>query len=482
MASFCSKQSELDALVISQQIVMTGLNLHHACSKGIILQYSWNYWTIEQIKGRLFRMGQKKVVQWYIITTAGTFAMVQEDKMCRKIIPEFLFCGTIPDWIVGKCVQRLVAYEIARLKFGHPWNRFVWVISPPSDALEYKSRRMVRMGRMASAIAESVLAMDFESDRTRDLLRLLNVHLIRLLHWWGDDRALTAQGDKSRAAFDIQKIAQYAKHMGDYMVTKTNRPFWASQAKNPVNKTIYDGWMEQVQGITSPKPDTDPFEEEPDSSGPLAMPTEDEFAPVDPDAEVFGVPEEPMELPDKEGEDNIQEAFRSLFDDRGRDWELQPLRPDEPDEDEEYQPPAEDDFGGPEDGQEDAHARIRKATVTPAQDGEDTPAWFEMSEPEHDDDDHDRSGPSSALTMAFMDQVEAAIHARTLREQEYEQAQATMDLERVQAMEREMAEEMDLDEEEEHKAWVRQREAQRAAREADERERLAHREFRAGRK
>ena len=34
----------------------------------IILQYSWNYWTIEHIKGRLFRMGQKKVVQWHIIT------------------------------------------------------------------------------------------------------------------------------------------------------------------------------------------------------------------------------------------------------------------------------------------------------------------------------------------------------------------------------------------------------------------------------
>jgi len=203
VAEFNSPKSTRDVLVISQQLTVAGVNFHHECHKGIIMQYSWNYWTVEQVKGRLFRMGQKKLVQWYIITTAGTFAMVQEDKMCRKIIPEFLFCGTIGDFIVGRVVQRVVAYEIARLKFGHPWNRFVWAINPPADVLEYTGRRMVRMGRMASAIAESVLGMDFEAPDTPRQLRLLNVQLIRLLHWWGDGNPLTRGGNTTEATFDI---------------------------------------------------------------------------------------------------------------------------------------------------------------------------------------------------------------------------------------------------------------------------------------
>jgi hypothetical protein len=127
----------MDFLVINISLSMAGLNLHKACSRGILLQYAWNYWAILQALGRLKRMDQKEIVTWYIVMCSGTYSMVMEDKMCRKIVPEILFTGRIPAWVTTPNLKTVIAYNILRLKVCHPFNRFVWLINPPGNIDNY---------------------------------------------------------------------------------------------------------------------------------------------------------------------------------------------------------------------------------------------------------------------------------------------------------------------------------------------------------
>ncbi len=96
---FNAADNDLDVLIINQSLSMVGLNLHHQCHIGIMAQYLWNYWGLIQVWGRIARMGQSKLVTWYVLVTEGTYSMVMENKMCRKIVPEIVFSGRISSWI-----------------------------------------------------------------------------------------------------------------------------------------------------------------------------------------------------------------------------------------------------------------------------------------------------------------------------------------------------------------------------------------------
>ena len=56
-------------------------------------------------------MDQEKVVTWYVLVTEGTYSVVMEDKMCRRIVPEIVFSGRSSLWIKGEMIKRLIASE-----------------------------------------------------------------------------------------------------------------------------------------------------------------------------------------------------------------------------------------------------------------------------------------------------------------------------------------------------------------------------------
>ncbi|KAK4235237.1 hypothetical protein C8A03DRAFT_36921 [Achaetomium macrosporum] len=85
-------------------------------------------------------------VDWYVILCLGTYSAVLEDKMCRKMVPEILFTGRIPQWIDTPNLGMMVALEILRMKCSHPFNRFAWIINPPANIEDSASPIMERMG------------------------------------------------------------------------------------------------------------------------------------------------------------------------------------------------------------------------------------------------------------------------------------------------------------------------------------------------
>ncbi len=123
---------------------MAGLNLHHQCHIAIGMMYPHSYRQDFQMKGRISRMGQRVPPTWYTLVTEGSYSLVIEDRVCRKIIPEIVFAARIPKFITGPKLRHPVAYEILRFRGGHPFNRFVWAINPPVTPLDYTDHKMAR--------------------------------------------------------------------------------------------------------------------------------------------------------------------------------------------------------------------------------------------------------------------------------------------------------------------------------------------------
>ncbi|KAL2172936.1 uncharacterized protein P884DRAFT_273681, partial [Thermothelomyces heterothallicus CBS 202.75] len=169
--------------------------------------------------GRLYRMGQGQVVRWHIVMCSGTYSIVQEDKMCRKIVPEILFTGRIPKRIKGRTLRLMVAYEILRMKFAHPFNRFAWVVNPPSRVEDYTSPAMVRMGHFISSIVEQVLSMKPTEDN-ENILNTLESMVFGLLHWFKDN------GDRRQNMFKLADLDKYEERSRKHKIDCPEAPFW----------------------------------------------------------------------------------------------------------------------------------------------------------------------------------------------------------------------------------------------------------------
>ena len=173
---FNNKRSGMHCLVLSISLSVAGLNLHKCCCRGLIMQYPWNWPTILQVIGRLFRIGGEKTVDWTILHVTGTMYDVAEDKMNRKFCEQLRLESQIPSFVKGIRLQRMIAYEIIRLTFGQPFNRFAWVMNPPEKVQDYDSKLNQVLGSIFSTIVSEVTSQpDTDHGSTQVLLTQLEV-------------------------------------------------------------------------------------------------------------------------------------------------------------------------------------------------------------------------------------------------------------------------------------------------------------------
>lgn len=87
MDQWNAQDSALRVLVLNTNVSSAGLNCHINCSVGIITSFIWNVATFLQALGRLFRLGQKEAVKWFLLRVAGTINDWNEERMLRKVCP-----------------------------------------------------------------------------------------------------------------------------------------------------------------------------------------------------------------------------------------------------------------------------------------------------------------------------------------------------------------------------------------------------------
>lgn len=143
VSEFNDPDSDVDVLVTNHRVASVGIDLHHACCKGILLCWPWNANTLIQTMGRLIRIGQKREVEWLLITIAGTIFERHESivwcKYARQLAAESMLQG-----LTG-AMALLCVYEIIRVQFNQPTNRYLLELSDGADLdfLSNPKRRQV---------------------------------------------------------------------------------------------------------------------------------------------------------------------------------------------------------------------------------------------------------------------------------------------------------------------------------------------------
>lgn len=207
-----------------------GLNLHEACTNGIILQFGWNWNSVWQVCGRLGRFHKDlRHVNWTILSVAGTYYSVAEDKMNRKYVEqlrnEVRFERQFSRHASYLGIQRLIAYEMLKLIAGQPYNRYSWVVAPPGHCMNYADERAKRTGDLCTKIAQQVMGGS-EVEVTDDMLGKLNKNLMGICQSWSYN-GLDAE------EFELYNLDEYIKVSVENLEKIRIRPWWQESKSRP---------------------------------------------------------------------------------------------------------------------------------------------------------------------------------------------------------------------------------------------------------
>lgn len=156
---FSDPTSKAEVFVANIAIMSAGLNLHTACSKGLLINMHFNANTILQIHGRLNRLGQKKAVKWHNLKVKNSFHDHQERVLLTKWSRQLSAEANLPSWITGG-LREVVLFELMKAYFNHPFNRYAWVVVYDRDGvkMDYYTEGVIKLGHACSALAKLVIA------------------------------------------------------------------------------------------------------------------------------------------------------------------------------------------------------------------------------------------------------------------------------------------------------------------------------------
>lgn len=124
-------------LLCSSRSAATSFNAQRSCADMIILEIPWNLSTVDQMVGRLWRVGQDKEVKVHILVVDFTYNQVIQARATRKVIAQLASQAeasdrkaegnaapvgpTIKDEMTNRCISyymRIYGFRSPR----HEWN------------------------------------------------------------------------------------------------------------------------------------------------------------------------------------------------------------------------------------------------------------------------------------------------------------------------------------------------------------------------
>ncbi|RYC56540.1 hypothetical protein CHU98_g9667 [Xylaria longipes] len=181
---FNDRSSNLSVLVCDANVTATGSNMHHACSRGIIAQYTHDVATMRQAIFRLSRLGQPHEVSWVIIRHNSSYSDIQEHSICVKFVEIARNQGMVPRFVRGLRLQRMVTYEYLRNLLAQPFNRYAWVLSPPSSVAEYNAQPMRDLGSFCTQITHFLLGTPLQFQDDVEFMADLDDYLPSIVDSW----------------------------------------------------------------------------------------------------------------------------------------------------------------------------------------------------------------------------------------------------------------------------------------------------------
>lgn len=157
--AFNDKSSRAQILVASLLNMASGVDLHHECHHGIIVNTHPSAMGDDHVKGRLRRRGQEHMPEWRVLHTMDTFNDYQEQNVLRKKVRLLAVTGVFPKWVCP-FLREIMSYEMLKTALNTPFNRYAWIVVR-EHCPKYRrshSTRMRKTGHMCSLLVRMLLA------------------------------------------------------------------------------------------------------------------------------------------------------------------------------------------------------------------------------------------------------------------------------------------------------------------------------------
>lgn len=151
LEEFNDPDSDIQVLIITPILGALGTDMQMCCNKGMLQLWCWNANMVDQVLGRLIRIGQKRFVEWHLYTVEGTIYEKYERIIWRKHSRQMAAERNIPPQIKGE-LGIVLMYEFIRVLYNQPFNRYLWEVIDP-DIPSYDSQYLRRAADKISRIA-----------------------------------------------------------------------------------------------------------------------------------------------------------------------------------------------------------------------------------------------------------------------------------------------------------------------------------------
>lgn len=117
----------VQVFVTNYRIGAVGFDFHVCCSKGIVLGWPWSANLLNQLLGRLSRIGQKRFVTWVVFCVMGTIHEKHEMIIWPKYVRQLAAESKVPEDIWGE-FGIIVMYELVRVMFNQLFSRYLFEV------------------------------------------------------------------------------------------------------------------------------------------------------------------------------------------------------------------------------------------------------------------------------------------------------------------------------------------------------------------
>ena len=155
LGRFNDPESDSRFLLMTFKLGGQGLNVHKAANHVYIVEFPYNWNSVNQAIGRLTRLGQTRNVGCTIFTTTGTYSVHQDATITHKYAGEIsatINLGALREHLHMTTLE-VVVYELIRVKYGQPFNRFVWKAIKCNSIRDYNLPRVRSLGKFFSKAA-----------------------------------------------------------------------------------------------------------------------------------------------------------------------------------------------------------------------------------------------------------------------------------------------------------------------------------------
>lgn len=125
IGKFNDPNERVDVAILSVQFYILGLNMHGACHNGVALCFAQNPSVLAQALCRIHRIGQKKIVRWWVFKQVGSYHEVQELNLHTKQAAFNSAQALIP-WFINGDLRQILCFELAREMWGTMESKYVW--------------------------------------------------------------------------------------------------------------------------------------------------------------------------------------------------------------------------------------------------------------------------------------------------------------------------------------------------------------------